>query len=70
MDAYFKLQQAIRGFGDIPDELIQQLYGICKEKVIRLIILDKHYIHFEEEMMQKKFGAAYLDYKKRVRKWI
>lgn len=35
-----------------------------------LIILDRYYIHFEELVMERKFGVLYLEYKKHVRKWI
>ena len=35
MDSYFKLQQAIREFWDVPEELIRQLYSICSQQVIR-----------------------------------
>lgn len=35
MDSYNKLQRAIKALGNIPDELIKQLYAICTEQVIR-----------------------------------
>lgn len=35
-----------------------------------LIILERYYIHFEELVMERKFGVLYLEYKKHVRKWI
>ncbi len=35
MDSFARLQQAIREFCHIPDELIQQLFSICSEHIIR-----------------------------------
>lgn len=35
MNSFSKLQMAIREFADIPDELIEQLYAICDEQVIK-----------------------------------
>ncbi len=35
MDSYTKLQKAIKDLWDIEDELIQHLYSICAEQVIR-----------------------------------
>lgn len=34
------------------------------------VITDRWYIAFEEKAMLQKFGEQYLDYKKRVRRWI
>jgi protein-S-isoprenylcysteine O-methyltransferase Ste14 len=34
------------------------------------IITDRWYITFEEEAMQRKFGDLYLNYQRRVRRWI
>lgn len=34
MDSYINLRKAIKDLWDLPDELIQQLYGICFETVI------------------------------------
>ena len=33
-------------------------------------ITDRWYISFEERAMAEKFGQTYLDYKRRVRRWI
>jgi protein-S-isoprenylcysteine O-methyltransferase Ste14 len=35
-----------------------------------IIITDRWYIAFEERAMAAKFGAAYDDYRRRVRRWI
>ena len=35
-----------------------------------LLILDRLYIPSEEKFLEELFGQAYLDYKKKVRKWI
>ncbi len=35
-----------------------------------LAILDRYYIRFEEDVLQKVFGTEYLKYKRRVRRWI
>lgn len=35
MGAYIKLHKAIKAFVDIPDELIEQLYAICSEQIIK-----------------------------------
>lgn len=35
-----------------------------------LMILDRHYIPFEEKRLEKTFGQEYLEYKQRVRRWI
>lgn len=34
------------------------------------LITDRWYIRFEESAMQHRFGEAYLDYKRSVRRWI
>ena len=38
--------------------------------LIFIIIIEKLFIPMEEENLEKKFGNKYLDYKKRVRRWI
>lgn len=38
--------------------------------VIFLAIMDRYYIRFEEEVLQKAFGTEYLEYKRRVRRWL
>jgi protein-S-isoprenylcysteine O-methyltransferase Ste14 len=35
-----------------------------------LLITDRWYIPFEERAMTEKFGGAYRDYSKRVRRWL
>lgn len=35
MDAFIKLQKAIKELASIPDELIEKLYAICDEQVIK-----------------------------------
>ncbi len=34
------------------------------------LITNNYYIKFEEKVLHQKFGAAYSEYRKRVRKWI
>ena len=34
------------------------------------VVIDRMVIPREEETMERKFGAAYLDYKTRVRRWL
>ena len=38
--------------------------------IVFFFIMDIVFITKEEKMMQKTFGQEYLDYKKRVRKWL
>jgi len=38
--------------------------------IIFLIIMDRLFIVPEEKMMTKTFGQKYLDYKRRVRRWL
>lgn len=38
--------------------------------VLFILITDRCYIRFEEAMLDRKFGKAYREYKKRVRRWI
>lgn len=38
--------------------------------VIFLVVLDGYYIRYEETVLQKSFGTEYMEYKKRVRRWI
>lgn len=35
MDSFSKLQNAIKELSSIPDELIEKLYAICDEQVIK-----------------------------------
>ena len=34
------------------------------------VFMDVAFIRFEEEKLEQTFGEAYLDYKKRVRRWV
>ena len=38
--------------------------------IVFMIIIEKHFVLWEEEKLEKKFGSEYADYKKRVRRWI
>jgi protein-S-isoprenylcysteine O-methyltransferase Ste14 len=38
--------------------------------VIFIIAMERIFIHVEEENLGKAFGQRYLDYKKKVRRWI
>lgn len=38
--------------------------------IIFIMIIEKAFIPIEEKNLEKKFGNKYIDYKKRVRKWI
>ncbi len=38
--------------------------------IIFIFLIEKLFIIFEEKTLQKRFGKSYLDYKKRVRRWI
>jgi len=38
--------------------------------IMFFLIMDKMFIPFEEEKMEKTFGKKYLEYKKKVRRWI
>jgi len=38
--------------------------------VLFVIIIEKLFIPIEEKNLEKKFGNKYVDYKKRVRRWI
>lgn len=38
--------------------------------IIFIMIMEKIFIPLEEENLEKKFGNQYIDYKKRVRRWI
>jgi protein-S-isoprenylcysteine O-methyltransferase Ste14 len=38
--------------------------------IIFFLIMQLKYIPQEEKIMENEFGKAYLDYKKKVRKWI
>ncbi|UCC82758.1 MAG: isoprenylcysteine carboxylmethyltransferase family protein [Gemmatimonadota bacterium] len=37
---------------------------------ILALLLDRKYIAVEERMLEERFGPAWLEYKKRVRRWI
>ncbi len=37
---------------------------------ISLLLLDRKFIAAEERMLEKRFGSAWLEYKKSVRRWI
>lgn len=52
---------------------IWMLLGNLSSAFITLVyitLLDRYYIRFEEEVLYKKFGKAYQEYKTNVRKWI
>lgn len=38
--------------------------------LIFILLLDRYYIRFEEKVLHEKFGVAYMEYKKNVRRWI
>ena len=38
--------------------------------IIFWILIDRRVISLEEKNMEKKFGKKYLDYKKKIRRWI
>ena len=38
--------------------------------IVFFLIIHFSFIPFEEKHMEKQFGKGYLDYKKRVRKWV
>ena len=38
--------------------------------ILFVILINKFNTNFEEEILEKKFGKRYLNYKKRVRRWI
>ena len=38
--------------------------------IIFIMIMEKRFIPLEEKNLEKKFGNQYVDYKKRVRRWI
>lgn len=38
--------------------------------IIFVIIINRFFITVEEKILENKFGKKYLDYKKRVRRWI
>ena len=38
--------------------------------LIFFFIMNSVYVPFEEKLMQKIFGKQYLNYKKKVRRWI
>jgi protein-S-isoprenylcysteine O-methyltransferase Ste14 len=35
-----------------------------------MILIEQRFIRVEETMLEQTFGPAYLDYKKKVRRWI
>lgn len=38
--------------------------------IVFTMIMEKRFIPLEEKNLEKKFGNQYIDYKKRVRRWI
>jgi len=38
--------------------------------IIFVMIMERRFIPLEEKNLEKKFGNQYIDYKKRVRRWI
>ena len=38
--------------------------------IIFIMIMERRFISLEEKNLEKKFGNQYIDYKKRVRRWI
>jgi protein-S-isoprenylcysteine O-methyltransferase Ste14 len=38
--------------------------------IVYIVLLEKVYIEVEERMLSEKFGPLWVEYKKRVRKWI
>ena len=49
--------------------LVNEVWMLCLIPVI-FVALDRGAVIHEEEYLERKFGDQYLDYKRRVRRWI
>ena len=38
--------------------------------IVFIILIKRLFIEFEENNLEKRFGKRYIDYKKKVRRWI
>jgi len=38
--------------------------------IVFMVLIERRFIRTEERMLETKFGQVYLDYKKKVRRWI
>ena len=38
--------------------------------ILFFVVIDRMFVPYEEEKMENTFGVEYLDYKKRVRRWL
>ncbi len=49
--------------------LVNEVWMLCLLRVM-LVALDRGAVIYEEEYLERKFGDQYLEYKRRVRRWI
>ena len=62
---YLGMMSILLGFAISQGSLIPFVFP-----VIFIIIMEKRFIPLEEKNLEKKFDNQYIDYKKRVRRWI
>jgi len=62
---YLGMMSILLGFAISQGSLIPFVFP-----VIFIIIMEKRFILLEEKNLEKKFDNQYIDYKKRVRRWI
>ena len=62
---YFGMDLVLWGLSILLGSLIIFVFPI-----IFIILIEKLFIKFEEENLEKRFGKKYIDYKKKVRRWI
>lgn len=62
---YLGMALILFGVAAVPGSLSSFLFPI-----IFIIIINKSFIPIEENNLEKLFGERYLDYKKKVRRWI
>ena len=62
---YFGMDLVLWGLSIFFGSLITFIFPI-----LFIILIEKLFIKFEEENLEKRFGKKYIDYKKKVRRWI
>ena len=62
---YFGMDLVLWGLSIFFGSLITFIFPI-----LFIILIEKLFIKFEEENLEERFGKKYIDYKKKVRRWI
>ena len=62
---YFGMDLVLWGLSIFLGSLITLIFPI-----IFIVLIERLFIEFEEKNLEKRFGKRYIDYKKKVRRWI